>query len=157
MNIYNLQKTTYMPISIEQAWDFFSLATNLEKITPKELDFRIIAKPDVPRIFSGMRIQYKVRPLLNIAVKWETEIREVDAPFKFMDKQLKGPYALWEHTHLFEEVPGGVKMIDTVSYALPLGWLGVFMHSIVVKKKLDEIFTYREQVVKDLFGEYKPL
>lgn len=157
MRIYQLQKTTYMPISIEQAWDFFSLATNLEKITPKELDFRIIAKPDFPRIFSGMRIKYKVRPLLNIAVKWETEIREVDAPFKFMDKQLKGPYALWEHTHLFEEVPGGVKMIDTVSYALPLGWLGIFMHSVVVKKKLDEIFTYREQVVKDLLGEYKPL
>lgn len=157
MNIYTLQKTTYMPISIEQAWDFFSLAGNLEKITPKELDFRIIAKPDVPRIFSGMRIQYKVRPLLNIAVKWETEIREVDAPFKFMDKQLKGPYALWEHTHLFEEVQGGVKMTDTVSYALPLGLLGVFMHNIVVKKKLDEIFTYREKVVKDLFGEYNPL
>lgn len=155
MNIYTLQKTTYMPISIEQAWDFFSLASNLEKITPKELDFRIIAKPDVPRIFSGMRIQYKVRPLLNIAVKWETEIREVDAPFKYMDKQLKGPYALWEHTHLFEEVPGGVKMTDTVSYALPLGWLGVFMRNIVVKKKLEEIFTYREKVVKDLFGEYK--
>ncbi len=155
MNIYNLQTTTYMPISIEQAWDFFSLASNLEKITPKELDFRIIAKPDVPRIFSGMRIQYKVRPLLNIAVKWETEIGEVDAPFKFMDKQLKGPYALWEHTHLFEEVPGGVKMTDVVSYALPLGWLGMLMHNIVVKKKLEEIFTYREKVVKDLFGEYK--
>ncbi len=157
MNIYTLQKTTYMPISIEQAWDFFSLASNLEKITPKELDFRIIAKPDVPRIFSGMRIQYKVRPLLNIAVKWETEILEVDAPFKFMDKQLKGPYAMWEHTHLFEEVPGGVKMTDTVSYALPLGWLGLFMHNIVVKKKLEEIFTYREKVVKDLFGEFKSL
>lgn len=155
MRIYNLQKTTYMPITIDQAWDFFSLAGNLEKITPKELDFRIIAKPDVPRIFSGMRIQYKVRPLMNIAVKWETEIREVDAPYKFMDKQLKGPYALWEHTHLFEEVPGGVKMTDTVSYALPLGLLGVFAHNIVVKKKLDEIFSYREEVVRKMFGEYK--
>lgn len=156
MKIYELQKTTYMPVSIDKAWDFFSQAYNLEKITPRELDFKILTKLDVSRIYSGMKIHYKVRPLMKIPVTWVTEIKEVEAPYKFIDKQLKGPYSLWEHTHLFEEVPGGVKMTDIVAYALPLGWLGIFMHSLIVKKKLDRIFSYREEVIVKLFGEYRP-
>ncbi len=156
MKTYHFRTETLMPISIDEAWDFFSLANNLEKITPPEVQFETITILGNTRLRNGLRIHYKLRPLFNIPMKWETEIREVNAPVKFMDKQMKGPYAFWEHTHLFEEIPGGVRMTDEVAYALPLGWLGIFMHSIVVRKKLNKIFQYREGVVRQLFGEYKP-
>jgi ligand-binding SRPBCC domain-containing protein len=102
-----------------------------------------------------MKIEYRVRPLFNIPMGWTTEIKKVSAPFRFTDKQIKGPYALWEHTHTFEQVPGGVKMTDEVDYALPFGWLGIFAHALIVKNKLKDIFNFREQTLTKFFGEYK--
>ncbi len=154
MKIFSFHAETLIPVPIEAAWDFFSLATNLEKITPPEVKFRTVTDLRDKRIYNGMKICYKLRPLLNIPMKWETEIRQVDAPYKFMDKQMKGPYAFWEHTHTFEPIAGGVKMTDEVLYALPLGWLGIFMHSIIVKRKLNEIFAFRESVIKKYFDDF---
>ena len=119
------------------------------------MGFVILSKLDDGPIYSGMQINYIVRPLLGIPLKWTTEITNVDAPKIFTDKQSKGPYALWEHTHTFEPVKGGVKMNDEVKYALPLGVLGELAHVILVKKKLKDIFDFREQALTKLFGAYK--
>ena len=34
--IYTLTSEQILPISLEKAWEFFTLPTNLDKITPKE-------------------------------------------------------------------------------------------------------------------------
>ena len=154
MKIFTLHKEQCLPITIEDAWDFFSHPSNLAKITPPEVKFETVTDTGDQKSYNGMRIQYKLRPLMNIPLRWETEIRNVDAPMKFMDKQMKGPYALWEHTHTFAKINGGVKMTDEVRYALPMGWLGILAHSILVKKKLEQIFQFREATLKKLFGEY---
>ena len=36
--IYTLTSEQILPISLENAWDFFTVPTNLDKITPKEMD-----------------------------------------------------------------------------------------------------------------------
>jgi ligand-binding SRPBCC domain-containing protein len=155
MRSYTLSREQYLPITIEKAWAFFSSAKNLAKITPAEMQFEILTKLTDDPIYSGMEINYTVRPLLNVPLKWTTEITDVTPPFVFKDRQTKGPYALWEHTHVFASVPGGVKMTDEVKYALPLGVLGSIMHGIVVKKKLEDIFNFREKALTELFGQYK--
>lgn len=155
MKSYTLRREQYLPIAIEKAWAFFSSAKNLAKITPAEMQFEILTKLTDEPIHSGMEINYIVRPLLNIPLKWTTEITDVTAPFVFKDRQVKGPYALWEHTHVFASVPGGVRMTDEVKYALPLGVLGGIMHGIIVKKKLADIFNFREKALTELFGQYK--
>ncbi|MCD6012409.1 MAG: hypothetical protein K0Q79_2271 [Flavipsychrobacter sp.] len=155
MKRFHFQAETFLPISVNETWDFFSLATNLEKITPPDVGFETLTKLGNTRLRNGLKIKYKLRPLLNIPLNWETEIMQVNAPYMFMDKQLKGPYAFWEHTHTFAEATGGTKMTDSITYAMPAGWLGIFMHSLVIKKKLVQIFQYREQVLRQLFGEYR--
>ena len=155
MKIYTLHREQYLPIPVEKAWNFFSSAKNLEKITPPDMGFVILGELKEGPVYSGMLINYTVSPLFHIPLKWTTEIMGVNAPHVFTDRQLKGPYALWEHTHTFQAVPGGVKMTDEVKYALPLGVLGTIAHSIVVKKKLEDIFNFRQVALKKLFGEYK--
>jgi ligand-binding SRPBCC domain-containing protein len=155
MKIYNLHKEQYLPITIEKAWDFFSSAKNLSKITPPEMKFVVLTALTDDPVYSGMKIDYTVRPLLNIPLHWTTEIIKVDAPRQFIDTQKKGPYSLWEHTHTFKSVPGGVKMTDDVKYALPLGFLGNIAHALVVNKKLQDIFNFREKTLVNLFGLYK--
>src|SRR4051812_31886876 len=145
MKIYHYHKEQFLYATIEEAWDFFSLPDNLDKITPPQVKFKTITDLGDARLYNGMKIKYRLRPLLNIPMTWETVIMEVDAPRRFIDKQIKGPYALWEHTHTFKEVKGGVIMTDDVKYALPFGWLGTVFHPMVVKKKLEGIFKFREE------------
>lgn len=154
MKKYNLHREQYLPIPVEEAWQFFSQAKNLSKITPKEMGFVVLTKLNDDPIYAGMKIDYTVKPLLNIPMHWTTEITGVDAPRRFTDTQLKGPYSLWEHTHTFEKVDGGVKMTDDVVYALPLGWLGTIAHSLVVKNKLKAIFDFRAETLNKYFGTF---
>ena len=83
---------------------------------------------------------------------WMTEIKYVEEQKYFVDEQRMGPYKIWHHEHHFEVVPEGVKMTDKVTYALPLGFLGVIAHPILVKRKLEEIFNYRYQKVETIFN-----
>ena len=146
-----LHREQFIPISIKEAWDFFSQAKNLEKITPKDMAFVVLTELDDKPIYDGMKIEYKVRPLLGIPMRWTTEITGVAAPYRCPDKQLTGPYAVWEHTHTFQEAPGGINMTDHVVYSLPLGWIGTLAHKLIVKKKLEDIFNFREETLNNYF------
>lgn len=136
---------------MDTAWDFFSSAKNLALITPPELDFKILTELNGEEIYEGMLINYTVKPLLGIPLRWETEICKVQKPFFFTDRQLKGPYKLWEHTHSYIPMNGGVMMKDEVKYQLPLGFLGDIAHAVIVRKKVENIFTFRRDVLKSIF------
>ena len=147
---HELNVEQWLPVSMEQAWDFFSSPKNLSVITPPEMDFRILHPTD-EATYAGMLIDYKVKPLLGISLYWQTKITIVDKPNSFMDLQLKGPYSLWEHSHFFIPQNGGVLMKDRVRYRLPFGPLGDLVHKLVVKKKIEGIFDFRRQKLESLF------
>lgn len=150
--MYKFKTEQILPISLQQAWEFFSSPANLSRITPPELDFKVLSPINNGAITKGMIIDYKVRPLLNIPVHWQTEIGEVKPKEYFTDRQLKGPYKQWIHNHRFIEVNGGVLVQDEVVYELPLGFLGKIVHSLVVKKKIEKIFDHRKRVLNKLFS-----
>lgn len=150
-NIFQYITEQFLPIDIQQAWSFFSSAENLAIITPPEMAFKIITAPDNREIYEGMLIDYKVKPLFGIPLHWQTEIFKVNKPTMFADRQLKGPYKLWEHTHTFIEKDNGVWMKDEVKYQLPFGVIGKIVHQVLVRKKIENIFIYRAQVLKKIF------
>ena len=134
---------------IETAWSFFSSAKNLSKITPKNMNFRVLSIFKDDHIFKGMIINYTVSPLLRIPLKWRTKITQVEELKSFTDFQKNGPYKLWNHHHEFVENENGVLMKDTVEYELPFGFIGDFLHQILVKKKIKDIFDYRYQWIDE--------
>lgn len=149
--MYQLKRTQIVKTDLQTCWDFFSSPSNLQKITPPSMGFDVLV--DVPNnMYEGMMIEYRVRPLLSIPLKWITEITHVKPLQYFVDEQRKGPYKIWHHEHHFREIPEGVEMTDIVSYELPLGFLGKMAHPILVKSKLEEIFAYRLKVVEELFN-----
>lgn len=149
---YVLEREQFLPISIEEAWKFFSTPRNLAVITPPEMGFVIRQPFDEKDAYAGQRITYTVKPVLGIPLTWVTLIEDVEAPYKFVDTQLKGPYTRWWHQHTFEPMDGGVMMRDRVEYELPLGPLGDLAHGIFVKRKLQGIFDYRTTTLERLFG-----
>lgn len=155
MKIYTLHTIQKLPICINEAWDFLSDPKNLEIITPDSMGFKTISGDD-RKIFPGQIIQYVVKPLFGIPMKWVTEITHVVNKTYFVDEQRFGPYALWHHKHFLKEIPGGVEMEDIVDYALPMGILGQAVHPFLVAPKLKEIFDYRKNKLIELFGEFNP-
>ncbi len=148
MPIYQLERKQKVAWPLEDCWRFFSDPRNLRKITPPELNFRI--KRDLPpAVYPGLMIEYTVSPLFGIPITWLTEIVHVDAPNRFVDEQRTGPYRIWHHEHFFSALPdGGTEVHDLVTYAPPLGPLGILLNRFLIRPQLEKIFNYREQMMR---------
>ncbi len=153
MKIYNLKRTQFLPISIEEAWDFFSSPANLSRITPEHMGFKILYFSGGPKMYPGQVIRYLVYGLPGIPMNWMTEITHVLEPYYFADEQRFGPYALWHHQHHFREVEGGVEMTDEVNYAIPFGILGRLANWLFVGREVNPIFDYRFRVLESYFAK----
>jgi ligand-binding SRPBCC domain-containing protein len=153
-NIYELTSIQKLPISLDKAWNFLSSPANLKEITPDYMGFDIVSGY-TGAMYPGQIIQYIVKPLLGIKTRWVSEITYVSDKSYFVDEQRFGPYDLWHHKHFLKEVEGGVEMHDTIHYKLPFSPIANLFHGLLVKPRLEEIFTYRESKLVELFGEFK--
>jgi len=140
----------FVPSSLDVVWEFFSSPSNLSKITPPEMGFTITS-PVQPEMYPGMFITYKVSPAFGIKLNWVTEITQIRKHEFFIDEQRRGPYSIWHHEHHFKAVEGGVEMRDILYYRVPFGFIGKLVNYVFVKKKVKQIFTFREQRIKELF------
>ena len=151
------QKTSEMKIntSVDDIWDFISSPGNLKEITPPYMGFDIL-NDDLPnKMYPGMIISYMVKPLFGIKTKWVTEITHVQDKKYFVDEQRVGPYSIWHHQHIIEPIENGVLMKDIVSYSPPFGFLGRIANSLIIRKKLNEIFDFRTQAIIKRYGTFK--
>ncbi|HEX7366385.1 MAG TPA: SRPBCC family protein [Pelobium sp.] len=155
MKTYTLFCEQKLPISLTQAWDFFSSPLNLSKITPPSMNFIVTSDyTEKTKMYEGMIITYKVSPLFGIKMDWMTEITTVKEGLYFIDEQRFGPFKFWHHEHHFEEIEGGVLMTDRLTYGIPFGFIGQIANAMIVGKQTKEIFDYREKAVEKLFGVY---
>jgi ligand-binding SRPBCC domain-containing protein len=152
MKIHLFKRKQFVNISIERAWKFFSSPLNLKAITPDYMGFEINDKIE-DKMYPGQIISYIVKPIFNLPLTWVTEITHVNEPYYFVDEQRFGPYKFWHHKHFINEVNGGVELIDIVHYGLHFGLLGNIANSLFVKKKIVEIFVYREKIINEIFGK----
>ena len=129
MKIHTLEQQQTLPITLEEAWEFFSSPANLEQITPSDVGFEITS-PLAAKMFEGQIITYRVKIAPGVRMSWVTEIKCVVEGRSFVDEQRFGPYKFWHHRHEFESVDGGVLMRDRVHYALPFGPFGAVAHAI---------------------------
>jgi len=149
---HQLYREQQLNCDIETAWHFFSSPKNLSKITPKDMGFTVLSDYTNEQITEGMIIDYIVSPLLKIPLKWRTRITHVDINKSFTDFQEKGPYKHWNHFHEFIPNKEGVLMKDTVDYELPMGLIGDLAHRLFVKKKLEDIFNFRYEILDKMFN-----
>lgn len=155
MRSYQLNFSQKLPISLAEAWDFFSSPLNLAKITPEDMAFTVTSDLNtIEKMYPGMIITYKVSPALGIKLDWMTEITQVVEGKYFIDEQRFGPYKFWHHQHHFKAVEGGTEMLDLLTYGLPMGIFGQVANSVYVASKLQQIFSYRKKKVIELFGAY---
>lgn len=150
MHTYYLTRDLWLPRPIDQVFAFFSRPDNLQVITPGWLDFRMAERPN--ELAAGALIRYRSR-WHGLPIRWSTEISKWNPPHGFVDRALSGPYAMWNHQHSFVAERGGTVVRDSVTYALPLGWIGMVAHRLWVRRDVERIFDYRAEKMKQLFPE----
>jgi len=156
MGFYQFRTQQKLNASLDEVWDFISSPANLSKITPEYMGFIITSEYLPSSMYPGMMISYLVSPVMGVKTTWVTEITQVRDKSFFVDEQRVGPYVLWHHEHHLEPIKCGVLMTDIVSYKPPLGFLGSIANSLIIRRKLKEIFDYRTKALDELFGAYQP-
>jgi ligand-binding SRPBCC domain-containing protein len=148
---YLLERSQRVELPIEEAFAFYRDDRNLEPMTPPWLHFEVTS-PRPVAMEAGALLDYRLR-LHGVPLRWRTRIETWEPPRGFVDFQDRGPYALWEHTHLFEEDGEGATVIrDRVRYAIPLGPLGALAHRLFVRRDLERIFDYRRDALAGLLA-----
>ena len=130
------------PAAALRAWHFEAGA--FERLNPPWEKARVIESPG--ELVDGARavIEVGIGPLRT---RWVAE-HEITAD-GFIDRQVKGPFAFWEHQHRFLEVDdSSSRLVDSIRYRLPLGILGRIFGGPLVRSKLDRMFRYRHDVTR---------
>jgi ligand-binding SRPBCC domain-containing protein len=148
--VHVLERDQVLPHARADVFAFFSDAFNLEAITPPWLAFRV-QTPGPIEMAPGPLIEYRLR-LHGLRVDWLTRIEIWEPGRRFVDAQVRGPYRLWRHTHVFEDHPDGTLVRDSVSYEIQLGPLGELARLAFVRRDLDRIFEYRRAAVAERSG-----
>ena len=153
---YVLERRLWLPRARPEVFEFFADPRNLPAVAPAWARPRWLAEPP-RRLEAGALLDFAV-PLAGLSVRWRVIVREFDPPFRFVDAQLWGPFARWEHRHRFLEPDAaggdapGTWLEDRVTYRLPLGPLGRAAHALAVGRRIREIFDFRDRRLAERFG-----
>jgi ligand-binding SRPBCC domain-containing protein len=128
---------------------FLADPANLARVMPPSLDVRVLTK-DV-RMGAGAVVDLRVA-WLGLPLAWRMFVREWDPPYRFVDVQVMGPCARWEHRHRLLEEGGGTWIEDRVTYRLPLGPLGRVAHGLLVGRQLRAAWAYRRERLLELLA-----
>ncbi|MEM7311154.1 MAG: SRPBCC family protein [Planctomycetota bacterium] len=147
MKLYTLERNVVIARPLDEVHEFFAAPQNLELLTPPWLRFQILTPPPI-EMRRGAIFDYKIS-LHGFPLRWRSLISAWEPKQRFVDEQLRGPYSVWIHEHLFESVPGGTRVTDRVRYAAPGGPL---VHRMLVRPDLERIFRYRCERVEEIFS-----
>jgi len=148
--VHRLEREQILGHPHDEVFDFFAQARNLERITPLWLSFTVLT-PEPIDMRAGTLIDYRLR-VHGIPLRWTSRIEEWEPGRVFVDRQIRGPYALWHHRHTFVAAAAGTIVRDQVDYALPLGRLGDVAHPLFVRRDLERIFDHRHAAVERLLA-----
>ena len=148
MKEFTFHTELWLPRPRHEVFAFFANAHNLQTITPPWLNFEVLT-PEPITMRPGALIDYRIR-VHGLPIRWRTEITEWNSPYRFVDRQIRGPYTLWHHTHTFEEHDGATLCKDDVRYR-PRG--GALVNWLFVRRDVESIFAFRTERLAHIFQE----
>jgi ligand-binding SRPBCC domain-containing protein len=155
---YVLERRFWLPRPRAEVFQFFAEPRNLALVQPPGAHLRWLAEPPAG-LSAGAVLDFRVR-LLGWPTRWRVMVREFDPPYRFVDVQLWGPFARWEHRHRFvagpsdEGGPGitGTWVNDRLTYRLPLGLLGNLAHALAAGRQITGLFDHRDRRLLELLS-----
>jgi ligand-binding SRPBCC domain-containing protein len=172
---HTYQTTQWVPFSVPEVFAFFCDPDNLPKLMPAwqkaRIDHKFLMSPPLSPIHwpgnaqvagqgSVLTITFRPLPLLPVRLQWVAIISEFAWNDHFCDEQKTGPLAYWKHCHsVTPETQAGVAgslVTDTVTYSLPLGFLGDFANALAIERQMKSTFAFRQAKLSQLLSETIP-
>ena len=150
---YILESRVWLARTRAEVFAFFADSSHLLLVTPPAFRLRLVGGP--PALATGAVLEMRLR-WLGVPIRWRAFIREWDPPYRFVDVQVRGPYARWEHRHRFLEEGGGTWVEDRVTYRLPFGPLGRAAHALIIRRQIAALWRYRTRRLGELVGPLRP-
>ena len=141
---------TRIPAPAEAVFDWHEAPGAFEKLTPPWERVRVLRH--VGGIRDGAQVHLLLGPM-PFALRWDLTHCNYQYGRSFTDRQVKGPFKSWQHTHRM--IPDGedaCMLEDEIVYALPLGIIGRWLGGPLVKRKLAKLFAFRHEVTAKAFA-----
>lgn len=151
-----IERRCWLPRPRPEVFAFFAEPRNIARVQPAWARPTWLAEPLSP-LDAGALLDFTVRTA-GVPVRWRVMVREFDPPFRFVDVQLWGPFARWEHRHRFlegplreEAGPVGTWIEDRLTYRLPWGPFGRAVHALGAGRRIAALFDFREARLREIF------
>jgi ligand-binding SRPBCC domain-containing protein len=168
-----LRINQWIAFPVELVFAFFANPGNLPHLMPKWQRARVESSrltapsprpvaPDPALRFQspaagvGSEMAISFRPVAKIPFRigWLSRITEFTWNSHFCDEQLQGPFVSWKHRHgivaEIREGASGTLISDEVEFKLPLGPLGMLGNAVVVRRRLEATFAYRQRRLEEI-------
>ncbi len=135
-----------VPVSAEEAFNYHDRPGALERLIPPWEHAQI--EHSDGSLAVGSRVIVKTS-LLGIPVRWVAQHTYYDPPRRFADTQISGPFAKWNHQHVFDAAGDEQSVInDRIEYRLPMGWAGKLGGGAMARRTIESMFAYRHHVTR---------
>ena len=127
-----------LPTSVAEAFAWHGRAGAFERLVPPWENVECIRKSG--SIHDGDELEMRVGPRF-FRQRWLARHYDYKADKQFNDRQINGPFANWEHNHLFERINDhSSRLRDEINWELPKA---LALGNGFVEKSLDRMFRYR--------------
>lgn len=146
------ERVATLPVSVQTASAWHERPGAFERLTPPwERVEVVLAPPRSPGLpapppppHPGSRVHLRIQIAPGIALPWIAEHRDFIPNELFRDVQIKGPFAQWDHRHMFRALTdSSSELRDRIEFRPPLGVVGRALATAQIMSKLDRMFAYR--------------
>jgi uncharacterized protein (TIGR01777 family) len=135
-----------LPVSADEAYAWHERPGAFERLAPPWDVVEVVERHG--SIHPGDRIVVRLW-IAGLPIHWVAEHHGCEPGRQFCDRELAGPFAVWEHVHRF--LPQGERCVleDDITFRLPGGPLGSLLGGGHARHTLERMFAYRHRVTQD--------
>jgi ligand-binding SRPBCC domain-containing protein len=169
MRHYTFTTEQWVPAPLDDVFAFFADVQNLPRLSPPDLEVRInraelvppgfVPTPYEARNFAGAGSKIRIRfvpPEFSLPMEHDAHISDFVWGRMFRDRSTHWPFLRWDHKHEFAPLVRngihGTLVRDLVRYSLGPGWVGTLLHSLFVRKAVEQMFVYRQRALEKIIG-----
>lgn len=134
-----------------KVFDLFLRPSTAIRLTPPKLGAVLVSAPEV--LTMGSEFEVKIQSFGQVLTMVHSIIM-LESPRIFVERQVRGPFAAWEHEHEFRSLDENrTEIIDRITFKPPGGVIGLFVTRNKILDNLEEGYEYRQDQLVRLLKE----
>lgn len=137
------ERRSVMPVSADELYAYHVRPGAFERLAPPWQRLRVVEQSGGMRDGGRLVFEFGVGPVKR---RWAAEMSGHEEGRQFVDRQVEGPFARWEHTHRF--IPRdehSSEMLDHVEFSLPAARVTDLIGEGAAESALERVFRFRHE------------